>query len=425
MNRYLVLIGLLGVFTACFSRQPASPPPVQAEPAAVPEQKTAGGQNRNLQRSIEADGFSSKGTIQAVTEVPVYSRISEQIVSFDIELGQRVRKGEVVVRLSQDVLKDKIARGKAELENAEYHYQAILMGQGYKRGQMDDAPEELREADEHPYANLYVYAGADPGRLFGVLKTGAFTDDGDKEDPDRFFWMDKASSKLTPAKLVFSPEYKGEDLTEDVLSTFGAPNLYYSVSNKQFYNSFHDRGFNVIIEEVGPTAVSYEWNGVEFVRSKDYKVPCIYNYGFANFMLGDDVPWTVPGFTTSTYAVQEGDASFTLVKSGAEEPALVFHASGDDKVFEIEVCSGPYCNPYGVYPGMKVSEFMELVAKINSRYDEPTYVSFNDENADFVDIYAGFDEDFVYRVPKSQYMGDERFAPDAVIARVVVINAVG
>ena len=74
---------------------------------------------------------------------------------------------------------------------------------------------------------------------------------------------------------------------------------------------------------------------------------------------------------------------------------------------------------------MKVSEFMELVAKINSRYDEPTYVSFNDENADFVDIYAGFDEDFVYRVPKSQYMGDERFAPDAVIARVVVINAVG
>ena len=290
---------------------------------------------------------------------------------------------------------------------------------------MDDAPEKLREADEHPYANLYVYAGADPGRLFGVLKTGAFTDDGDKEDPDRFFWMDKASSKLTPAKLVFSPEYKGEDLTEDVLSTFGAPNLYYSVSNKQFYNSFHDRGFNVIIEEVGPTAVSYEWNGVEFVRCKDYKVPCIYNYGFANFMLGDDVPWTVPGFTTSTYAVQEGDASFTLVKSGAEEPALVFHASGDDKVFEIEVCSGPYCNPYGVYPGMKVSEFMELVAKINSRYDEPTYVSFNDENADFVDIYAGFDEDFVYRVPKSQYMGDEKFAPDAVIARVVVINAVG
>ena len=102
-------------------------------------------ENQNLQRTIEAEGFSSKGTIQAVTEVPVYSRISEQIVSFDIELGQRVRKGEVVVRLSQDVLKDKIARGKAELENAEYHYQAILMGQGYKRGQMDDAPEEMRQ----------------------------------------------------------------------------------------------------------------------------------------------------------------------------------------------------------------------------------------------------------------------------------------
>lgn len=99
---------------------------------------------QNLQRTIAAEGFSSKGTIQAVTEVPVYSRISEQIVSFDLVLGQRVRKGEVVVRLSQDVLNDKIARNKAELEKAEYQYQAILMGQGYKRQELENAPEEIK-----------------------------------------------------------------------------------------------------------------------------------------------------------------------------------------------------------------------------------------------------------------------------------------
>ena len=143
MNRYLPLL-FLAALSACHSRSSAPETPqeiVSAEEAvAAPVVE-----NQNLQRTIEAEGFSSKGTIQAVTEVPVYSRISEQIVSFDIELGQRVRKGEVVVRLSQDVLKDKIARGKAELENAEYHYQAILMGQGYKRGQMDDAPEEMRQ----------------------------------------------------------------------------------------------------------------------------------------------------------------------------------------------------------------------------------------------------------------------------------------
>ena len=144
MNRHLVLIGLLTVLTACHSRQSASIPPVQTELAAVPEQKTPEVQNRNLQRTIEADGFSSKGSIQAVTEVPVYSRIGEQIVEFDIVLGQRIRKGQVVVRLSQAVLQDKIARGQAELEKAEFQYQSILMGQGYKRGELEKAPEEIQ-----------------------------------------------------------------------------------------------------------------------------------------------------------------------------------------------------------------------------------------------------------------------------------------
>ncbi len=144
MNRHLVLIGLLTVLTACHSRQSASIPPVQTEPAAVPEQKTPEVQNRNLQRTIEAEGFSSKGSIQAVTEVPVYSRIGEQIVEFDIVLGQRIRKGQVVVRLSQAVLQDKIARGQAELEKAEFQYQSILMGQGYKRGELEKAPEEIQ-----------------------------------------------------------------------------------------------------------------------------------------------------------------------------------------------------------------------------------------------------------------------------------------
>ena len=141
MNRPLLLITLAAALTACQSRSsaPAAEPAAQQTPAVeqtAPEQ--------NLQRTIAAEGFSSKGSIQAVTEVPVYSRISEQIVSFDLVLGQRVRKGEVVVRLSQDVLNDKIARNKAELEKAEYQYQAILMGQGYKRQELENAPEEIK-----------------------------------------------------------------------------------------------------------------------------------------------------------------------------------------------------------------------------------------------------------------------------------------
>jgi RND family efflux transporter MFP subunit len=144
MNRYLALIALLVAGTACNSRSQNQAP---QEPAPLPQEQAAGAAapaQQNLQRTIEAEGFSSKGTIEAVTEVPVYSRISEQIVGFDIELGQRVRKGQVVTRLSQAVLEDRIARCKAELERAEYQYQAILMGQGYKRNQLDQAPEDIR-----------------------------------------------------------------------------------------------------------------------------------------------------------------------------------------------------------------------------------------------------------------------------------------
>ena len=144
MNRFFALSVLLAL-AACHSR--SSAPAVPQEPApAVPEQAEAPAvQNQSLQRAIEAEGFSSKGTIQAITEVPVYSRIAEQIVSFDLVLGQRVRKGEVVARLSEAVLLDKINRNKAELEKAEYQYQSILMGQGYKRQDLDKAPAELRD----------------------------------------------------------------------------------------------------------------------------------------------------------------------------------------------------------------------------------------------------------------------------------------
>ena len=141
MNRFSALT-ILAVLTACHFRSSSAP---EAAPAPVePEPAPAVVQNQSLQRTIEAQGFSSKGTIEAVTEVPVYSRISEQIVAFDMKLGQRVKKGQVVARLSQAVLNDRIARNKAELEKAEYQYQAILMGQGYKRAELENAPEEIK-----------------------------------------------------------------------------------------------------------------------------------------------------------------------------------------------------------------------------------------------------------------------------------------
>lgn len=98
----------------------------------------------DVQEIIGAN-FYSKGTVESVSEVAVASRISEQIVMLGVEMGQRVKKGQVVVQLDKTAVEDKILNGRAELERAEYQYQNILIGQGYKRGAFDQAPENIRE----------------------------------------------------------------------------------------------------------------------------------------------------------------------------------------------------------------------------------------------------------------------------------------
>ena len=88
----------------------------------------------------------TKGRIESEREIPVYSRLAEQIVMFAIEkTGQYVKKGELVARLSDASLQDKIVHSRAKLEKAEFQYQAILMGQGYKRDHLDAAPENIKK----------------------------------------------------------------------------------------------------------------------------------------------------------------------------------------------------------------------------------------------------------------------------------------
>ena len=111
-----------------------------------------GGQAPAVQQREEVPGppakvyaTVTKGRIESQREIPVFSRISEQIVMMSVEnTGQYVRKGQVVVRLSDAALRDKIANCRASLEKAEFQYQAILMGQGYKQDSLEEAPESVK-----------------------------------------------------------------------------------------------------------------------------------------------------------------------------------------------------------------------------------------------------------------------------------------
>ena len=143
MNKYipfsLFALSLL-LLAACQSgtkEQPASQLP---DTMAVKAPK-APQRQRELSHST-----ANKGKIETMREIPVYSRIAEQIVMFGIErTGQQVKKGQVVARLSDAALREKILHSRAKLEKAEFQYQAILMGQGYKRDHLDAAPDNIKQ----------------------------------------------------------------------------------------------------------------------------------------------------------------------------------------------------------------------------------------------------------------------------------------
>lgn len=128
---------------AC-SNGPAKAP--RADNGGTPAAKNVPQPSNDKKMPGGNDGkFCCKGSIVSVNDVEVCSRITEQIVMLGAEMGQRVKKGQVLVRLDRTATDDKIRKARAELEQAEYRYQAILMGQGYKRNTLDQAPEKLRE----------------------------------------------------------------------------------------------------------------------------------------------------------------------------------------------------------------------------------------------------------------------------------------
>ena len=138
--QFPVVALLFTPITACQSKtdgQTAAQPAdtLTVEPAKAP-----------THQQVASHRTANKGKIETLREIPVYSRVAEQIVMFGIEkTGQHVEKGQVVVRLSNAALQEKILHSRARLEKAEFQYQAILMGQGYKRDHLDEAPDNLKK----------------------------------------------------------------------------------------------------------------------------------------------------------------------------------------------------------------------------------------------------------------------------------------
>ena len=293
-------------------------------------------------------------------------------------------------------------------------------------------PDDYVWSDEdehvaHPYVNLHAFSGADGEKIFAVLKRGAYLEGEEEKEPDLFYWFDKASGKISSASLKLDAPYSEDQITEDALLLYGSENLFYAVKEKKYAPYYCDRGFKVMIEDVGDSGIKYEWDGKRFVRDSKSGTVSIYNYGFGNnIILGESVPFSVPGYKTeSAESGSEYEHIYNLVKEGETEPTIVFHSDNDINIIGIEVCSERYANIYNIRPGMKVSECMQILDSLGEDLEDKPYISIVEDGNGFVTIYNGFDEDFFYKVRKEDYLGNEQFAPEARIARVCVANAAG
>ena len=137
---WIGIFTLLFLLSACQQKKEVQPTEQQADSATVASPQSVD------DPSVASYSTVTKGKIETMREIPVYSRIGEQIIVFSVEnLGQYVKKGELVARLSDASIQDKIVHARAKLEKAEFQYQAILMGQGYKRDQLAEAPEKIKQ----------------------------------------------------------------------------------------------------------------------------------------------------------------------------------------------------------------------------------------------------------------------------------------
>lgn len=99
----------------------------------------------DVEKPSPAVNLSSRGLITTKATLEICSRITEQVASFNLVVGQKVSKGQVLVVLDSSRMKDRINVGKAELEKADNKYKSILVGLGYKLEQLDAVPEAIQE----------------------------------------------------------------------------------------------------------------------------------------------------------------------------------------------------------------------------------------------------------------------------------------
>src|SRR5262245_46269339 len=104
---------LVGLLAGC--QRPPAPAPSGAEEASAPTVTVVKPQKKAVRRLIEQPGYN----VEAFRRAPLYAKVAGYVDALNVDIGDRVKAGDVLVELSVPELGDGLRRKEAGVKQAE------------------------------------------------------------------------------------------------------------------------------------------------------------------------------------------------------------------------------------------------------------------------------------------------------------------
>jgi len=100
----------------------------EREQQETAEEKAVPVEVASVRQGVIAKQIKFTGSIEATTEVQVYSKITAKIEEMQVDAGDSVNKGDVIVRLESDDLEAQVAQAKAALDVTQARWRQVEVG---------------------------------------------------------------------------------------------------------------------------------------------------------------------------------------------------------------------------------------------------------------------------------------------------------
>lgn len=139
----IFFLAAAGLLSACSGQTSTPDGNAVSTPQNTPDSTVTNTVQRNKTVALSP---SSKGLIESVTEVPVYSLLSAIVTGVKVKQGQEVRAGQLLYTLDATESRNQISLCQSQIQQAQFQYESIIVGQGYDTAHPAAIPEKIVKA---------------------------------------------------------------------------------------------------------------------------------------------------------------------------------------------------------------------------------------------------------------------------------------